>query len=512
MARAGRRIGASSSATSRRRRPLACSCSASESSSAASCAGRRRLARTPGAARPAAARRRGPARRSRSGPRATGHARPCCSRTRRTTGNWPVMPGSAGATAAACWSRLRNGRRSSSASNTCRVITWISPLARSSNTHLVRTQGVRNAGHRRQQRRAVDRRGGSALPKSIWKSIRAQSPNRRRAGARIRRPRARYPSARRSRRRGPRPARVPAPGCARRRPCSCGPRGRSADRRFPRRRRTARRARSPRPADRLGARAQGEEVQRRIGQRRIDPGGARVGGQGLDRGRRGVQRPDRRLEQQLVREQAHRAEVPAEQRLELGAIQLAHVVLVAVSARVGIGLLVRRGKQQHAARRQQAREARHQCLVGLDVLEGLERNDEVERGVGQHMQRGCVGLLVAQVRSPGVARAGMRHRRVGDVHAQHAGGDVGQQRGTVALAAGGIEHPAPARKTARPRIAVPVFVPDLAHALGREAFTGEFQGLAHDTVPARAPVSCAARAARRGASGSRAMKSATSAL
>ncbi len=171
----------SSSTTSRRRRPLACSCSDSESSRASSCAGRSQARTNTGPNSPCSGATLRPSAAiqvedSCSKPRAT-----ICSRTRRTAGNWPAMPGRAAATAATCWSRLRNGRHSSSACTTCTVITWISPLARSSNTHSSGPKVWATPATEAYSGALSTGAGDSALPKSIWKSIRAQPPNRRRS-------------------------------------------------------------------------------------------------------------------------------------------------------------------------------------------------------------------------------------------------------------------------------------------------------------------------------------------
>jgi hypothetical protein len=51
--------------------------------------------------------------------------------------------------------------------------------------------------------------------------------------------------------------------------------------------------------------------------------------------------------------------------------------------------------------------------------------------------------------------------------------DRGDDGRAVAFAAGDVEHPLSGGDRARQRVTMHVFVPDLAHALGREALTGE---------------------------------------
>jgi len=122
-----------------------------------------------------------------------------------------------------------------------------------------------------------------------------------------------------------------------------------------------------------------------------------------------------------------------------------------------------------------AREAREHFRLLLDVLERLEADDDVEARIGE-IERGRIGFLVAQVRPRAVALACVRDRRIVEIDADDFERAVGEQRRSVTLAARAVEHALALNQAARERIAVPVLVPDLAHALGREAFAGERQG------------------------------------
>src|SRR5690606_36249564 len=74
-----------------------------------------------------------------------------------------------------------------------------------------------------------------------------------------------------------------------------------------------------------------------------------------------------------------------------------------------------------------------------------------------------------------VARACVRDGCRVDVDADDIGGHLREQRRAVAFAAGRIEHAPTGGEAAREGVAMPVFVPNLAHAFGREAFASERQ-------------------------------------
>ncbi len=176
---------------------------------------------------------------------------------------------------------------------------------------------------------------------------------------------------------------------------------------------------------------------------------------------------------------------------QLVAIQFAHVEFVAESALFAVRALVRRRNDQQAARRKRARKAGNQRFLCNDVFERLERHDQVELRVAAS-QRCAVALLETQVRMLRVALAGMGDGRLGDIDTDHAGGRCGQHRAAVAFAAGRVEHAPAAGERAREHVAMPVFVPDFAHAFGREALAGELQrrctrvdrsGMGHADVP-----------------------------
>ena len=113
-----------------------------------------------------------------------------------------------------------------------------------------------------------------------------------------------------------------------------------------------------------------------------------------------------------------------------------------------------------------------QVVLRLDVLERLERQHEVEALVAE-LQPGRVALAETRVRQQPVSQARMADRFGADVDAGHRSGDWRDDRRAVALAAGDVEHALARGDLARECVAMYVFVPDLAHAFGRESFSGE---------------------------------------
>src|SRR3546814_3613355 len=100
--------------------------------------------------------------------------------------------------------------------------------------------------------------------------------------------------------------------------------------------------------------------------------------------------------------------------------------------------------------------------------------DQIEAVVGKGIQCTDIGACKAQHRLRAIAAARMRYRAISNIHSEHrmrAG--TGQQRTAEALAAGGVEHAPTVRQRCGKSIAMPVFVPDLAHALGGEALAGK---------------------------------------
>ena len=124
----------------------------------------------------------------------------------------------------------------------------------------------------------------------------------------------------------------------------------------------------------------------------------------------------------------------------------------------------------------------------FEVLEGLERDHDIEAGVIEAQRRGVAGLEMQLVPVP-VTLARVCDRGFGNVEAKDFGGNAGKQIGAVAFATGRVEHALVATERHGEGIAVPVLVPDLAYALGREALAGEFKrvaALSHDLRPAAA--------------------------
>ncbi len=148
--------------------------------------------------------------------------------------------------------------------------------------------------------------------------------------------------------------------------------------------------------------------------------------------------------------------------------------LVDVIARVAIEPLVRRRHDQQACRRQHPRELReHRRLVGrVQMLDRLERNDGVERRVGQAAAR-CTTLRQSgwsRCRRS-IVRARIEPASMSTPTA--AAAFVPSKRGAVAFAARGIEHAPALGVPARERVTVPVLVRDLAGAGRKKAFAGE---------------------------------------
>jgi hypothetical protein len=143
--------------------------------------------------------------------------------------------------------------------------------------------------------------------------------------------------------------------------------------------------------------------------------------------------PQRRPEPHALRVPRDRRERDAQQALELGAVVLVAVVGIHVAARFGVFGTVGRREHQHAVVGQHARElGEHARLVGrVEVLDRLERDDDVDAGVGQR-QLGGRALHERQVADRPVGLARMRDRRTVDVDAGHLARDGREQRAAVA--------------------------------------------------------------------------------
>src|SRR5690606_16745557 len=82
-----------------------------------------------------------------------------------------------------------------------------------------------------------------------------------------------------------------------------------------------------------------------------------------------------------------------------------------------------------------------------------------------------------QVAAIAIAGPRVLDRLGGNIDTADVFGNAGQQVGTITFAAGRIENALASRHGKGERIAVPVFIADLAHALRREALAGELQRL-----------------------------------
>ena len=163
-----------------------------------------------------------------------------------------------------------------------------------------------------------------------------------------------------------------------------------------------------------------------------------------------------------------------EQRRELVARQFPHVEVVGVLPALGIDWPVGGRDHQHAGGGQDAPELREHLLLLLQMLDGLERDDEVDAGIGE--RQGRAGTLdVAEV-GRDVAGARVRDRVGGDVDPHDLARAAGEDVAAIAFAAGGVEHGETAGERLDEAIAMPMLVPDRAGHFGREAFAGEREG------------------------------------
>jgi hypothetical protein len=132
---------------------------------------------------------------------------------------------------------------------------------------------------------------------------------------------------------------------------------------------------------------------------------------------------------------------------------------------------IRRRNDQDAVRREHAAKFREHLLLLAQVLDGLERHDEIDARGGQrqlgHRADGepQIGLRVALLRMGDGVR--------GDVHTCHRGRVMREQIAAVAFAARCVEHALAGRQRRHGGIAVPVLVPDRSAHVRHEPLAGE---------------------------------------
>ena len=115
------------------------------------------------------------------------------------------------------------------------------------------------------------------------------------------------------------------------------------------------------------------------------------------------------------------------------------------------------------------------------MLDGLERNDRVDAGRRKREGRGAA-LGKAKVRAIQVRFGRMRDRRLIDVDADDALGNLAEQRAAITFAAGDVEDTLAGDKAARESVAVPVLMRDLAFCSRHKSFAGEFQRMRHEVL------------------------------
>ena len=179
-------------------------------------------------------------------------------------------------------------------------------------------------------------------------------------------------------------------------------------------------------------------------------------------------------------------EARGDEATEFVAIQLADVELVHVVARIGVFSLVRTRQYRETLRTQHPPHFVEERGLGSDVLDRFERDDDVERRVGER-QRRAVGFAKLEVALSGVARAGVRDRGRRDVGPDHACRAAREERAAVTLAARDVEHLASRDERRDEVVAMPVLVPDLACGARDEALAGERKLVVHSGHSTRDP-------------------------
>ena len=135
---------------------------------------------------------------------------------------------------------------------------------------------------------------------------------------------------------------------------------------------------------------------------------------------------DSRANQSLLREEGAIREEAPRQVLELVTRQLSQVVRVRLRAGRGVDLAVRRADDQPAARTQDAARAVEESLVVGEMLERLERDQKIHRGIGERDIGGAAPAEIQIVADIGAAR--MRDRFLVQIDPDHRACDLRQQR------------------------------------------------------------------------------------
>src|SRR5439155_13943810 len=153
------------------------------------------------------------------------------------------------------------------------------------------------------------------------------------------------------------------------------------------------------------------------------------------------------------------------------------VIRVDVVARVAVQAPVGRGHQQQPVGCEHTRELdQHRQLVcGDQVLDRLERYDDVERGAGQG-QAGARGGDEAYLLPVTVRGTRAIDGRDVDIDADHVRGNRSQQARAIAFSAGRVEHTLARDGAARKGVTVPVLVGNLTGIAWQKALAREFRG------------------------------------
>lgn len=178
----------------------------------------------------------------------------------------------------------------------------------------------------------------------------------------------------------------------------------------------------------------------------------------------------------LLREVACSGKMVDDKRPELVEVQLLDVERVAVVREVGIRDLVRRRHDEKTAGPQHAAHLRQHLAVLGNVLQHLERDDDVDR-LRRHRQRRRAAFRIAQVRrlrSVAGARVGYGVRREVDADDRRSAAG-GEQMRPVALATAEVEHHLARGQRLREHIPRQVLVGDAGPTLVRDvALTRKF--------------------------------------
>ncbi len=156
--------------------------------------------------------------------------------------------------------------------------------------------------------------------------------------------------------------------------------------------------------------------------------------------------------------------------------------LVDRAAPVRVLDLVGAGKNDEPVRPQHAPHLVEKSLLRGDVLDRLERNHDVEAGIGEGQCR-AVGLPELEIGDGGVGTARMFDRCGGNVRADHLGRMASEELAAIARPAGDVEHVPPYDQRCGEMVTMPMLVPDLARDARDETLAGEFERVAHRATP-----------------------------